>query len=259
MDQLIANLNTKIEFLNTLIKAFQQRQPEMNTEPYSRAVEITQRALLLTKRIHRLRYTICRFISIVEHIRVNKDANINVASDIVFDYEVYLNTICIELCILLGLSESGGSADNPNRIFNDAMKLNKESAELNLHNTFLSIKGYVPAFKDAVKKLKQFKSNNSVKLQDIKDIRDKYAAHHDFDFNKDTIDTNVVILGFIELTNVWYEMCKSIGAIFENREYEIKKWTIEDYQEEIARIYKLSFNTCNVDKNSNKHSTKSDL
>ena len=242
MDQIIANLNAKLDFLNTLISVFQENKVEIPLEPYTESVEITKRALLLTKRMYRLRYVICKFASIAEYTVLNKEENTAVTKDLVFDYEVYMNHICVEFCILLGLSKSGGSSDNPNRVFNDAIKLSKKSKELNVQNTFLNIDGYIPTFNYAVKKLNQFKNGYSKEMQDIKDIRDQYAAHHDLDFNIDSINTNVIIYGFIELTNVWYEMCRAIGVISDITEHKVKKWSIDDYDKEITRIYELSFN-----------------
>lgn len=242
MDQIITNLNAKLDFLNTLISVFQENKVEIPLEPYTKAVEITKRALLLTKRLYRLRYVLCKFVSIAKYTMLSEQDNIAVTNDLVFDYEVYLNIICVEFCILLGLSKSGGTSDNPNRVFNDAIKLNKTSKILNVQNTFLNIDGYTPTFNNAVKKLNQFKNVYSKEMKDIKDIRDQYAAHHDLNFNIDNVNTNVIISGLIELTNVWYEMCRAIGVISDITEHKVKKWSIDDYDKEITRIYKLLFN-----------------
>jgi len=58
MDRLIKNFNTKLYFLAELQRSLPDK------EPYIKAAGITLRALILTQRIERLRYVICKFLQL---------------------------------------------------------------------------------------------------------------------------------------------------------------------------------------------------
>ena len=97
-------------------------------------------------------------------------------------------------------------------------------------------------FRSASKKLNRFKKGNEKELEIIKNVRNQHSAHHDLSFAINEINMDVVVEGFIELTNVWYEMCKAFGTIFENSDNEIKNWLKDDYEKEITRIFETSYN-----------------
>jgi len=65
-------------------------------------------------------FAITRYIE-----KLEKDGK-TVSKDLIFDYQIHINNICIELSILLDLSSLDYTSDNPNRLFNDANKFEKK-------------------------------------------------------------------------------------------------------------------------------------